>query len=74
MFRILQESLTNAHRHANTNRAQITLDVNQYTVALTVRDFGRGILPERLRSFWERNEGVGVGLGGMRERARELGG
>jgi signal transduction histidine kinase len=74
MFRILQESLTNAHRHANTNRAQITLDVNQYTVALTVRDFGRGILPERLRSFWERNEGVGVGLGGMRERAQELGG
>lgn len=74
MFRILQEGLTNAHRHANTNRVQITLGVNQYTVALTVRDFGCGILPERLHSFSERNEGVGVGLGGMRERARELGG
>jgi PAS domain S-box-containing protein len=74
MFRILQEGLTNAHRHANTSRVEITVDVRQYTVSLTIRDFGCGIASERLRSFWERNEGVGVGLGGMRERARELGG
>jgi two-component system, NarL family, sensor kinase len=73
-FRILQEGLTNAHRHANTTRVQITLDVSQYTLALSIRDFGRGIPAERLRSFHERNQGVGVGLGGMRERARELGG
>jgi PAS domain S-box-containing protein len=74
VFRILQESLTNAHRHSKTDRAQIAVEVTPYTIALTVRDYGCGIPSERLRSFLERNEGVGVGLGGMRERARELGG
>jgi PAS domain S-box-containing protein len=74
VFRILQESLTNAHRHASTERVDITVEVGPHTIALSVRDYGRGISPERLRSFLERNEGIGVGLGGMRERARELGG
>ena len=74
MFRILQESLTNAHRHAKTDRVRVSLEVGQHTVALNVRDFGCGIPAERLRLFQERNEGRGVGLGGMRERARELGG
>ena len=74
MFRILQESLTNAHRHAKTDRVRISLEIGPHTVALAVKDFGCGIALERLRLFRERNEGVGVGLGGMRERARELGG
>jgi PAS domain S-box-containing protein len=74
IFRILQESLTNAHRHAKTERVQITMDIGTHTVALSVRDYGCGIPQERLRSFLERNEGLGVGFGGMRERARELGG
>jgi PAS domain S-box-containing protein len=74
MFRILQESLTNTHRHAKTDRVRVSLEVGQHTVALSVRDFGCGIPAERLRLFHERNEGMGVGLGGMRERARELGG
>jgi PAS domain S-box-containing protein len=74
VFRILQESLTNAHRHARTEKAQITLEIRPYTIMITVRDYGCGISPDRLRSFLERNVGVGVGLGGMRERARELGG
>jgi signal transduction histidine kinase len=73
-FRILQESLTNAHRHAKTDRVDVTMEVGQHTIALNVRDYGCGIAPERLRSFLEKNEGMGVGLGGMRERARELGG
>jgi two-component system, NarL family, sensor kinase len=74
VFRILQESLTNAHRHAKTDRVQITVELGMHTISLSVRDFGSGIPAERLRLFLERNEGVGVGLGGMRERARELGG
>jgi PAS domain S-box-containing protein len=74
VFRILQESLTNAHRHAKTDRVQITVELEMHTISLSVRDFGSGIPAERLRLFLERNEGVGVGLGGMRERARELGG
>lgn len=74
IFRILQESLTNAHRHAKTDRVDVTIEVGQHTIALNVRDYGCGIPTERLRPFLERNEGMGVGLGGMRERARELGG
>jgi PAS domain S-box-containing protein len=74
VFRILQESLTNAHRHANTAKVKIFLDIGEHAISLVIRDYGRGIPPQKLRSFLERNEGVGVGLGGMRERARELGG
>jgi len=43
-------------------------------MVMSVRDYGSGIPPRLLRSFMERNERVGVGLAGMRERARELGG
>ena len=39
-----------------------------------VRDFGKGIPVERIRSFRDRGTGMGVGLGGRRERVRELGG
>jgi PAS domain S-box-containing protein len=74
LFRILQESLTNAHRHAKTDRVDVTFEVAPHTISLNVRDYGCGIPADRLRSFLERNEGMGVGLGGMRERARELGG
>jgi PAS domain S-box-containing protein len=74
VFRILQESLTNAHRHASTPKVHVEIQVSPHEIVMTVRDFGRGIPPDRLQSFLKRNEGVGVGLGGMRERARELGG
>jgi PAS domain S-box-containing protein len=74
VFRILQESLTNAHRHAKTPRVEIGIQVAADTVVLSVRDYGSGIPPKLLRSFMDRNERVGVGLAGMRERARELGG
>jgi PAS domain S-box-containing protein len=74
IFRILQESLTNVHKHAKTDRVQIAFDIGVHTLSLHVRDYGCGIARDRLRSFLERNEGVGVGLGGMRERTRELGG
>jgi len=74
LFRILQESLTNIHRHAVTNKAEIKLNYFPDRVSLTVRDYGRGISPELLRSFVTKGINVGVGLAGMRERTRELGG
>jgi signal transduction histidine kinase len=74
LFRILQESLTNIHRHAMTDKAEIKLSYFPDRVCLTVRDYGKGISPELLRSFVTKGINVGVGLAGMRERARELGG
>jgi PAS domain S-box-containing protein len=74
LFRILQESLTNVHRHSQSKNVNIEIFYDANTVSLRVRDFGKGIPLERIRSFRDRGTGMGVGLGGMRERVRELGG
>jgi hypothetical protein len=46
------------------------MEVGPHTVALTVMDYGCGIPPERLRSFLERNEGVGVGIKALERLSR----
>src|ERR1043166_7037327 len=74
LFRILQESLTNVHRHSESKKVNVDIFYDAHTVSLRVRDFGKGIPVERVRSFRDRGTGMGVGLGGMRERVRELGG
>jgi PAS domain S-box-containing protein len=74
LFRILQESLTNVHRHSESKKVDVDIFYDAHTVSLRVRDFGKGIPLERIRSFRDRGRGMGVGLGGMRERVRELGG
>jgi len=75
LFRVLQESLTNIHRHSGSSRAEIALKLFPGKVMLEVRDFGHGIPQERLKSFEGRGTNFfGVGLAGMRERLRELGG
>jgi signal transduction histidine kinase len=74
LFRVLQESLTNIHRHSGSSRAEIALKVFSDKVILEVRDFGKGIPHELLRNFQSKGTNFGVGLAGMRERLRELGG
>lgn len=74
LFRILQESLTNIHRHSGSAKAEVTLQLLSDQVILKVRDYGKGIAPELLRSFLINGTNSGVGLVGMRERMRELGG
>lgn len=73
LFRALQESLTNVHRHSGSPNVDIRIDVEDGHVKLGVRDFGRGIAPDQLESF-EKGSNLGVGLAGMRERVNELGG
>src|SRR6266478_5961775 len=74
LFRILQESLTNVHRHSGSSSVEIGLTVGENQVLLRVRDFGRG-MPARLRPGSDQNGNhVGVGLSGMRERVTDLGG
>ena len=74
LFRVMQEGLTNIHRHSGCTQATINLAVSPTQVALSIRDNGRGMSPEVLEGF--RNDGthLGVGLAGMRERVREFGG
>jgi signal transduction histidine kinase len=62
------------HRHSQSKKVHIQVACDTYTVSLRVRDFGKGIPLDRIRSFRDRGSGMGIGLGGMRERVRELGG
>jgi len=74
LFRVLQESLTNIHRHSGSSRADVALKVFADRVILEVRDYGKGIPRELVENFRAKGTSVGVGLAGMRERVRELGG
>ena len=74
LFRILQESLTNVHRHSRTKSAEISVDVDAEQVTIEVRDHGRGIPPHVIKQIENETSKLGVGLAGMRERIHELGG
>jgi signal transduction histidine kinase len=67
VFRIVQESLTNVHRHSGSHRAEVELNVEEAWIELTVRDFGRGLPRNAMAKS-------GVGIAGIHERAKELGG
>jgi signal transduction histidine kinase len=71
LFRIVQEGLTNIHRHSGSSTATIRLVVDQSRVQLEMRDDGKG-----LPTPWRDGSAVppGMGLTGMRERAKLLGG
>jgi two-component system, NarL family, sensor kinase len=74
LFRVLQESLTNVHRHSGASEAVIHLLHQGDAVILEIRDFGNGIPRERLQLLRGGSANAGVGLAGMRERLRELNG
>ena len=74
LFRVAQESLANVHRHSSSARARIRLRAENGELRLEICDEGRGIAPPLLEKFEGGGAGLGVGLAGMRERLRQLGG
>lgn len=75
LFRILQEALTNVHRHSGSPTAAVRLVRTSSEIVLEVIDHGTGISAEVLEQSgpgWVRS--LGVGLRGMNERLRQLGG
>ena len=74
IFRVLQECLTNIHRHSKSARAEVSVRATATEASLQVRDFGSGIAPEVLQQFRNNGTNVGVGLAGMSERVRDQGG
>ena len=72
MFRLVQECLTNVHRHSGSKNAVIQIARKKSSIFLTVRDQGMGIPSEKLSKI--QLHGSGVGLRGMRERVRYFGG
>ncbi len=74
LFRVLQEGLTNVHRHSGSTRVDVHLKTEGETVMLTIRDFGRGIPQDVQEHFQPSAATSGVGLAGMRERVNDMGG
>lgn len=74
LFRILQEALTNIHKHSASPNVDIAVTTDGHVVFLRIRDYGKGIPQAVLEVFKKRQAGLGVGLAGMRERVRDLGG
>src|SRR5271166_2199875 len=71
VFRIVQEALTNVFRHSEAHKVWITLSHTNGMIDVSVKDDGRGI-GKKIAEM--RPDSVGVGIGGMKQRARELGG
>lgn len=72
LFRIAQEALSNTRRHAEASRAWITMEFGDDRVVLTVNDNGKGFeLPQRIGDLASAGK---LGLVGMQERARLIGG
>lgn len=73
IFRIVQECLTNIHRHSGSPTARIRLALQHGSAYLEVSDEGKGISLEKQLAL-NTSGSLGVGFRGMRERIRQLGG
>jgi PAS domain S-box-containing protein len=72
IFRVIQEALTNVYRHANSDSARVEIDKQAEWIFIRVRDYGKGV-PTATPGLIPMPS-LGVGIGGMRERLRQLGG
>ena len=70
IFRLVQECLTNIHRHSESETASIRIACESNQIALDIRDQGKGMSPARLAAIQSGRSGVGIG--GMRERLRQF--
>jgi two-component system NarL family sensor kinase len=73
IFRIVQECLTNIHRHSGSATAAIKIERVGESLVVQIRDRGKGIPEEKQRELTASGRG-GVGFSGIRERLRQLGG
>ena len=72
LFRVLQESLTNVHRHSRARSAEIRVEADAEQITMEIRDHGRGMPQQVLQQIDGQGAKWGVGLAGMRERIHEL--
>jgi len=70
IFRLVQECLTNIHRHSGSKTALIRVTREPDKICVEVQDHGKGMSQERFAEVQSR--GIGVGIRGMRERVRQL--
>jgi len=72
IFRLVQECLTNIHRHSGSKTASIRIDRVVSGVTVDIQDHGRGMSPQRLAEV--QSGGSGVGIRGMKERLHQFAG
>ncbi len=72
LFRVVQEALTNVHRHSKSRSAAIRMARTERKVSLEVKDRGKGMARPSAATGW--NSPLGIGIAGMRERVQQLGG
>ncbi len=72
VFRLVQECLTNVHRHSGSKVAFIGIAREPDKITIQVQDHGKGMSPEKLAEI--QSGGSGVGIRGMRERVRQFNG
>jgi signal transduction histidine kinase len=70
IFRLVQECLTNIHRHSGSTTAQIEITREEERIHMAVQDEGGGMSPQRLAEI--QSHGTGVGIRGMSERVRQF--
>jgi PAS domain S-box-containing protein len=70
IFRVVQECLTNIHRHSGSETALIRVAREGESVRTEVQDHGKGVSPGRLADI--QSHGAGVGIRGIRERIRQF--
>jgi signal transduction histidine kinase len=72
LFRVVQQSLANIHRHSESKEARIRLTREEERITVEISDKGKGFPPEVLARFRESGQLPGVGISGMRERMNAL--
>jgi PAS domain S-box-containing protein len=70
IFRLVQESLTNIHRHSESKTGSIRIDRESNQITLDIRDQGKGMSSDRMAEIQSGRSGVGIR--GMRERLRQF--
>ena len=74
LFRVVQESLTNIHRHSGSRTARVSLRQSPAGLALEVRDKGHGMPRDNFKEISGTIEGMGVGIAGDAGTAQSTGG
>jgi signal transduction histidine kinase len=74
LFRVLQEGLSNIHRHSGSRKAEVSVTATTQAIVMTIRDYGKGIPEETLQNFSTSKAPSGVGLAGMRGRVADVDG
>jgi PAS domain S-box-containing protein len=72
IFRTIQQSLANIHRHSGSSTAEITVEMLDGTLTVVIGDEGNGIPEQKINELYSGGTLAGVGIAGMRERIREL--